>query len=372
LYDSGTHVPVIVRIPERWRGTWAAPPGSVDDRLVSSIDFAPTVLNLLGLPIPAYMQGQPFLGPSQPVERAYVYGARDRMDERYDIIRMVRDKRYKYIRNYEPFRPYGQYIDYCERGPIMKELRRLAKEGNLPEHAQWVARERKPVEELYDTINDPQELNNLANDPLRRGTLARLRDAHEQWMIATNDLGLLPEPELVEFGEKFGGRLQIAGGMELEGRDLVRELIDIALRANGSDRSNEQRLRDALNDKHAPWRYWAIIGLKHFGAGHEGLQGEIRALLTDPSGTVRVAAAQALIEWNADDGPAMNVLMNELTNASEWVRLRAATALDEIGPKAEPAIPALKEALTDQVNKYVVRVANQALNELLGTENEVP
>lgn len=372
LYDSGTHVPVIVRIPESWRGSWAPEAGRVDDRLISSIDFAPSVMNLVGLPIPSYMQGQPFLGPDQPAEREYVYGARDRMDERYDAIRMVRDKHYKYIRNYECFRPYGQPIDYCERGPIMQELRRLEGTGALPEHARWVARTRKPVEELYDTVTDPHEINNLASDPFLSGTLAQLREAHEKWMIETGDLGLLPEPELAEYGEKFGSRFQIVRGMETQGRELAAELMDIALRANGANPANERRLRASLNDKHAPWRYWAVIGLVPFGAANERIQSEVRALLNDPSGTVRVAAAQALIEWNVDDGSALDVLVRELSSSNEWVRLRAATALDEIGSRAERAIPALKNALNDPVNKYVVRVANRALNEMLGTANEVP
>ncbi|MDZ7721433.1 MAG: hypothetical protein U5R06_01075 [candidate division KSB1 bacterium] len=85
------------------------------------MDFAPTVLNLAGLPAPEYMQGRPFLGPDLTAQRSAVFGARDRMDERYDIIRMVRDKRYRYIRNYEPYKPYHQYMRSCENGPVMSE-----------------------------------------------------------------------------------------------------------------------------------------------------------------------------------------------------------------------------------------------------------
>ena len=101
LYESGTHIPLIVRIPEAFRVGGQGEPGAVTDRLVSSIDFGPTVLNLAGAGLPDHMQGQPFLGTDLGAEREFVYGARDRMDERYDIIRMVRGKRYRYIRNYE-------------------------------------------------------------------------------------------------------------------------------------------------------------------------------------------------------------------------------------------------------------------------------
>ena len=55
-------------------------PGTTTDRLVSFVDYAPTVLNLLGQPIPEAMQGEPFLGPNAAKPRRYVYGHRDRVD----------------------------------------------------------------------------------------------------------------------------------------------------------------------------------------------------------------------------------------------------------------------------------------------------
>ena len=123
LYDSGTHIPLVIRIPERFRADDQGEPGSKDDQLVSSIDFGPTVMNLAGLKIPEYMQGRPFLGSSLPEPREYIFGARDRMDGRYDIIRSVRDKRYRYIRNYEPLKAYYQYMNTPEKGATMKEIR---------------------------------------------------------------------------------------------------------------------------------------------------------------------------------------------------------------------------------------------------------
>src|SRR5690606_10215902 len=125
LYDSGTHVPLIVRAPEAMQARLGITPGATDDRLVSSLDFAPATLALAGVPIPPHMQGQNFLGSEGPAPREYVYSARDRMDERYDTIRSVRDARFRYIRNFQPWVPYSQHIDYCERGDVQKELRRL-------------------------------------------------------------------------------------------------------------------------------------------------------------------------------------------------------------------------------------------------------
>lgn len=209
LYDSGLHVPMIVR----WPGTLE--PGSVDDRLVSFIDFAPTVLSLAGVPIPEHMQGQAFLGEQTAADREYVYGARDRMDETYDIIRAVRDQRYKYIRNYEPYKPYAQILSYLELTPTMQELHRLDAAGELVGPQRLFFADTKPVEELYDTQNDPYEIDNLASDPNHRETLNRMREAHEVWRHETNDLGLIPEAELWE-RMRPGGEWEVTQAPSIE------------------------------------------------------------------------------------------------------------------------------------------------------------
>jgi len=88
LYDSGTHIPMIVKLPD------GREKGKVDDRLISSIDFGPTVLLLAGVNIPVHMEGKAFLGSKAEPPGKYVYGARDRFDQSYDMVRSVRDKRY--------------------------------------------------------------------------------------------------------------------------------------------------------------------------------------------------------------------------------------------------------------------------------------
>jgi len=371
LYDSGTHVPLIVRIPEQFRTDGQGEPGTVEDRLVSSVDFAPTVLNLLGLPLPAHMQGQPFLGPNLPPERQYVYGARDRMDERYDIIRMVRDKRYRYIRNYEPFKPYHQYMNTAEKGQIMQELHRVAAEGKLPPEAAWFVADSKPVEELYDCENDPHEVSNLAPDPQYRPILERLRRAHEQWMLDTRDLGLIPEPELVELEKMYGTRYAILPELSRVDPSFQERLRSVAILAGRPQPGDLPALIQALESQHAAIRYWAITGIGNLGKQGARAVGSVKKAVNDSSGTVRVAAARALFQLGHEDNVALPALIAELKSPHEWIRLHAALALDGIGEKARPAIPALTEALRGTENKYVVRVANHTLNQLLGTDNQV-
>ena len=205
LYDTGLNVPLVVYVPEKWRkhvrpdNADALKPGSTIDDLTAFVDFAPTVLSLAGLHRQDGFQGQAFLGPHRVAKpRDYVYGHRDRMDETYDLIRTVRDKRFRYIRNFMPWQPYSQDIAYMNEMPTMQEWRRLHAEGKLTGPAADWFRKAKPVEELYDTELDPYEVNNLAEDPRFSVTLERLRVRLEGWMREISDVGLIPEPILDE------------------------------------------------------------------------------------------------------------------------------------------------------------------------------
>jgi uncharacterized sulfatase len=204
IYDSGIRAPLLIRVPENWRsyvgGNRAAElrSGTVNDELIAFVDFAPTVLSLAGVEVPKHMQGQAFLGPNRAKPREYVFAARDRMDERYDVIRAVRDRRYKYIRNFMPHLPYAQPIAYMDLMPTMREWRRLNAEGRLQGAPSLFFRATKPVEELYDTQTDPHEVHNLANNPAQAAKLAELREKLRAWMLETGDLGLIPEPILDE------------------------------------------------------------------------------------------------------------------------------------------------------------------------------
>jgi uncharacterized sulfatase len=202
VYDSGLRVPLIVRWPGRIQ------PGSAPDDLVCLFDLGPTALSLAGAPIPVHMQAQAILGAQKKAPRLYAFAHRDRMDEAPDMSRSVMDKRYHYIRNFHPDRPYAQYIEYMEEMPTMKEWRRLynnhmnALDPNYgkalnPAQLLFMAPE-KPPEELYDLTADPHEINNLAGSLQHRAILKQMRAALDKWRKETKDLGDLPEMELRE------------------------------------------------------------------------------------------------------------------------------------------------------------------------------
>lgn len=204
LYDTGLHVPVIIRWPGNIK------PGTVREDLVSLIDLTPTVLSVAGVKVPDYMHGRVIIGSGRQMEPKYLFFHRDRMDESIDLFRAVRDRRFKYIRNFEPEKPYNQGIDYMDLMPAMKDWRRMAKEGKLKGgQMNWHAAT-KPIEELYDTKTDPYELDNLAQDPKHQKQLQAMRSALEEWQVKIGDLGLVPEPVLMQRMRPNGKREKTA------------------------------------------------------------------------------------------------------------------------------------------------------------------
>jgi arylsulfatase A-like enzyme len=369
LYDSGTHIPLIVRIPAGVRTGDQGQPGSVCSDLVSSVDFGPTVLNLAGLEVPSHCQGQPFLGEQLPPARQMVFGARDRMDERYDIIRSARDSRYRYIRNYEPLKPYYQFMNTPEKGATMQEIRRCEAAGTLTDAAALFTARTKPVEELYDMEVDPHELANLAGDPIHRERLAAMRKACLAWQAEIGDLGLIPEAEIALREQAAGSRFEILHPAPDE--DFLDRLVRLAARASEGPEAIDDLL-EALRDSDAAIRTWAATGLGNIGEPAEAQAAPpLTTALNDPSASVRIAAARALCRMGLLDR-GLPVLQAELESPQEWGRLAAAIVLDELDEQARPALGSLQAALKDQPNKYIVRTANKAVNDLLGTDNRVP
>ena len=209
LYDSGTHIPLIIRVPAKFQKSLDISSLATDNQLISAVDFAPTVLNIAGIDPPSYLQGRAFLGLHLSPPRKFVYGARDRMDERYDIIRTVRGPQYRYIRNFEPLKPYYQYMNTPEKGATMQEIRKKEASGQLdPVMALFSANE-KPVEELYDTHADPFEIHNLADDPAFSQRLSEMRHALSEWQNEIGDVGLIPEAEIEILEQDAGSRFAI-------------------------------------------------------------------------------------------------------------------------------------------------------------------
>jgi uncharacterized sulfatase len=353
LYDTGMKVPLIIRFGKNFAHLAPGKPGTVSNRLVSFVDFGPTALSLAGLKSGELMQGVPFLGKYEGKPREVVYGIRDRMDERNDCTRAVRDGRFKYIRNYHWWRPWAQTLNYMEKMPTMAAWRKLKAEGKLKGGPALWMRERKPFEELYDLKADPHELNNLADSAKHKEQLEAMRKLHRRWYRETRDLGLMPEAE-VEARSK--GRTRYELGRDEKAFPSAKLLAAAELVAR---KAGLKVLEALAKEEDAALRWWGVTGLGL--SGDEKAVGPLRAALKDRAGVVRVAAADALGRLGRDEG-IVKVLVAALKDESPWVRHAAILALDDLGTKrAADAREAIKAALKD-ANNYVVRVAQHHLD----------
>lgn len=343
IWEGGLHVPLMVRFPKKWQHLAPAAPGRTSDRLVSFVDFAPTVLSLCGVKLLPHLQGTAFLGEQAGKPREYVHAIRDRMAERFDIVRVVRDRRYQYHRNFMPHLSWSQFISYTEEMPTMKVWRQLANDGKLTGPPARYFSPTKPVEELYDNESDPDQVKNLAADSKHRETLERLRAECVRWMKATADLGLLPEHEML---------VRAAGSTPWEiatdpRKNPLPALLNAANLANEMKPSNTKRLTALLANKDAALRWWGTLGLVALGKDAKPAEAALRKALSDESPSVRIAAAEAIGNLG-DHAAALPVLTKALEHDAPLVRLEAINVLSHFGAKAKPALPAIRAAKMNQ------------------------
>ncbi len=364
---SGLHVPLIVYIPEAWRQLRPPEyqPGGQSQRLVSFVDFAPTVLSLAGFRPPEWMQGHAFLGKYQAAEQPFLFGFRGRMDERYDLVRCATDGRFVYIRNFRPDKIYGQRIDYLWQTPTTRVWQRWFREGKLNE-AQAAFWKTKPVEELYDLTTDRDEVHNLAALPEYAETRAGLRAALREHLEQIRDVGFLPEGEM---HRRSLGTTPYDMGHDPRKYPFERvyQMAELASSLDNSSDAAERSLRTALDDADSAVRYWAVLGhlmrgAKAVAADHK----QLAALLSDPSPDVQIAAAEALGRYgDKSDLQLVLPLLAERADGSknDVVTVMAALNVGEaLGPKAATwrdavlAMPAKIEAPNGRFAPYVLRL----------------
>ncbi len=334
LYDTGLNVPFILRVPPKYAHLAPTRPGRTTERLISAVDLAPTMLGLVGLAIPGYMQGAPFLGPATAKPRQYVFAASSRVDEAYDMSRCVRDGRYKYIRNYLPHLPLIQRSAYCDQAEIMQELRRLAAEGDLTA-AQAALWNKRPAEELYDTQTDPLELNNLIDSPRHAKIKARLKAELHRWMLDIKDAGLLSEAAMHR-------RSKGSTPYELTRQpDFPIERI-LAAADNVGLTCDKSALLRLLKDPDPAVRFWGVIAAANCQPA-AALIDMLKSLLTDADPNVRFAAAGLLVQWT-DSPEALDALIKGLDHPDGPTALYAAREIELAGKKASPVIEKVKAA----------------------------
>ena len=314
IYESGLHVPLVVRVPDKWQHLIDRKNGSRAPGFVSFIDFGPTVLNLAEVKVPEQMDGIPFLGKGiTAVEvdaRDECYGYADRFDEKYEFIRSLRKGKYQYIRYFQPFLPDGLQNNYRYRMLAFTEWRDLYKDGKLT-GSQLQFFQSKPVEQLFDAEADPHEINNLASDPRYANVLKDLRTRLATQMRALPDLSFYPESKLVSvmgdpvgFGQKH--KAEIA---------QMADIHDLALLPFSAA---EARLIAALESDNVWLRYSAAMTCSEIGAEATSLAEKVIPLIHDNSLVVRIRAAEFLGLINTiDPQPILADIVNRTSNPVE-------------------------------------------------------
>lgn len=291
IYESGLHVPLVVRIPENFKHLVDGEKGDRVDGFVSFIDFGPTVLNLAGVDVPAEVDGRPFLGRGVTMEavnkRDESFGYADRFDEKYDLIRSVRKGKFQYIRNYQPYLPDGLQNNYRYKMLAYEQWREKFLAGELSGVTSQFF-ETKPVEALYDVEADPHEVNNLAGNPQYASTLLELRERLQTIVKELPDLSFYPESYLVK--NAFDN--PVAFGQAHKGE--IGQLVDTADLALLPFADAQPGIKSALASDDAMTRYWGAMVCSAFADQAIPMIDSVRPLLNDPSLVVRLRAAEFL------------------------------------------------------------------------------
>lgn len=339
IHDSGTRVPLIIRFPKKWSRLAPAAAGGWADELVSFVDFAPTVLNLCGVPLPENYQGQPFLGEKKARQREHVFLFRGRMDERYDTVRSIRDKDFQYIRNYSPHRPWGQHYSYTFA--VLPSMRSWFEEytAGRCDPVQAAFWQPKPGEELYQISSDPFEIKNLATTPAQAARLAAMRATLKAEILSTRDTGFIPEGMF----KQLVGRKTLYDYAQSPAYPLER-ILTLADQAGERAPSHLPDFLAALDDRHPVVRYWAATGCLILKEKAAPAKSRLQALLADGSADVRVVAAEA-VSYLGEAEAAVDCLAGVLKNGNPHEVLAAQNALDFMWQAGHVTLPEVKRLL---------------------------
>lgn len=362
-YDSGLHVGIIVYVPEKWKALAPAgyQAGGKLDRLVNFYDLGPTVLSLAGVKTPPQMHGHAFMGQHATPEPELMFGFRGRMDERYDLVRVCRDKRYIYVRNFMPHKPYGQHIDFQFQTPTTRIWKQMFDEGKLNELQSrfWKP---KPAEELYDLQQDPEETKNLAGLPEHQERLERMRAALKKQLLEWRDVGFLPEGQI---HSRSKGSDPWTVGHD-DARYPMAKIYDMADLASSLKPESMGKLVAGFGDSDSAVRYWAAMGLLMRGAqGVDQGREALRKALKDEAAEVRIIAAEALGRYGEpeDVKAALELLVEhaDLSKQDTYTALLALNALQAMVDRAAPvkekiaALPAEAQNTPPRLDGYAAR-----------------
>jgi len=345
VYDEGVKVPLIVKFPNSEKR------GIVRTDLVKQIDLLPSSLAYTGIPIPENIQGVDIFADKYK-NQDFVVSTRDRCDETTEIIRSLRTSEFRYIRNFLSYRPHAQRNQYKDGKKISNHMRELFKSGELNELQSRFYQPTRPVEELYDVVNDPFQINNLANNIKYKRQLEKLRVQLYKWMEDTNDPGLIPEPILEDLGKKYGNKYTAM--KQLEYADIQKRLIHII---EAGENLNNAVLLEKIKSRDPSERYWAVtwLGINKVKSERDKVEG----LTKDKNPSVRIAANLALYKIDPTYNP-IPALGKEVSDKNLIVGMYAINAIEQTGIRNDEVKAVAEEAanneydFTQRFGKYLM------------------
>jgi len=344
LYSSGTHCPLIVRIPEKYKGFWPAEkPGMTVDRLVSFVDMPKTWLSLAGAEIPDTFQGTVLLGQGIEPEPEYHLSFRERADERCDSVRMFRDKQFAYYKNYMPYAPAGQFLSYLWRAAATPAWEKHHQEGKTDEITGRFFRPRVS-EEFYDTVKDFDNVHNLIDDPKHQKRIAEMKRAMRKKQLELYDSGLLPESMRVRRAQQHDMTIyEMVRDPKLYPLESYLDASDMALERNPD---NLQAFITGMSDPDCGIRYWSVVGLHLLEENAAPTVQTLERALGDESDEVKIMAAWTLVKLGRND-KGLGSLRDLLNNGTAAER-KLHNVLDWMD---EDAVPLVREYLNANPKK---------------------
>jgi len=342
LWEEGTLVPLIVRFPKKYQHLAPANPGSTIDELVTLMDLGPSALSLAGIDPPEYMHGRPLFCKRKVEYRDYVISMRDRLDTRFEMVRSVRDKRYRYQRNFYPHLPFVPYEDFQFGAVVMQKWVELARQGKLTGPQEMLALRFKPTEEMYDSEGDPHMVKNVAADPQYADVLKRMRAQLHDWMLKSRDLGILEEAKLVQRTKGAASPWDL--GQSLKNYEQILDTANLQIQGKAAI----PELLARAKDPDSTVRFWAVLGLVACRSGEAEVISGLQSALQDESVSVRITAAEGLFSLGRyEEG--LPVLIEALNHPIPQAQIRAAGVLDSQPPEAseklQPALQPLQQAV---------------------------
>jgi hypothetical protein len=341
--DAGTHSPLIIRIPEKFKHLWPKEkPGVAVDRMVSFVDMPKTWLSLAGAEVPDPLHGRIFLGPGQEPEPEFHFAFTGRQAERYYEMRAVRSKRLLYIKNYKPYISRGQHLNYLWQMEAARAWDEHHRTNQTDKITGAFFQVRQPVEELYDPVRDPDNVINLAYRPEHQGDLERMRRALREWQLTVNDTGLLPEEMMARRAREHDTTIyEMAQNRDLYDLPAYLDSADIALAA---DSDNEDHFIALLQSEDPGVRYWAVVGLLMLGELKASAVSALSSRLNDEEHVVRAMAAWALIKGNQKKEDARKSLISLLKEQS-YASIFALNVIDLSNDDVAVYLSGIKEAV---------------------------